>query len=372
MGDLMRVGIIGCGLIAQIMHIPHLLDYEQFELVAIADSYSPVLKDVGNYFSVETRYNDWRELLAREDVDAVLITHSGSHYETVMAALEAGKHIFVEKPLSWNLRETEEIVRRVAQTDRIVQLGYHKLYDPAFNYAKAELEKMQDLAYARVTLLHSADEFNHAIYRIRRGNAAIEYGNYELPQWSNYINAAKEGLTGGAMTELVDEALGDRKSDARLRTAYGFLTISVIHQIYTLFGFLGKPTRIVNADIWRDGGSINALIEFPKGVRATLDWHLLPYLNDYHEEYAFYGNHNRVIWNLPGPYYRNFPSPITLHGGEGALSWEKQIKVSYEEAFACELLEFYDNVQTGRKPRSSVDDALAHTQFIKDLIAAVV
>jgi len=371
MSDKMRVGVIGCGVIAQIMHIPYILEYEQFELIAIADSFQAVLDDVGDYYNVKERHTDWRDLIKRDDIDAVVIAHSGSHYDTVMTAIDAGKHVLVEKPLSWNIRETQEIADRATKSGVTVQLGYHKLYDPAFEYAKAQVEQIQDLTYVRVTLLHGADEFNRAPYRVRRGNNTIEHNRYELASYPEYIKAMQQGLAEGALQPLVDEALGERKSDARLRTAYGLLTISVIHQIYTLFGFMGKPTRVINADIWHDGGSINALLEYPNGVRASLDWHMLPHLNDYHEEYAFYGNSDRVIWNLPGPYYRNFPSPVTIQGGDGALSWEKKIKVSYEEAFARELLEFYDNVQAKRQPRSSVHDAVIHSQFINELIAAV-
>ena len=370
MTESLRVGVIGCGVIAQIMHIPHLLDYEQFELVAIADAYQPVLDDVGDFFKIQDRYIDWRKLLEREDIDAVLIAHSGSHHDTVVASLDAGKHVLVEKPLAWNLREVESIAQQVARSDRTLQIGYHKLYDPAFGYVKAKIEEMQDLSYVRMTLLHGADEYNRAPYRVRRGNDVIEHNGYALPSWDEYIGNMKQGLAEGALHSLVDEALGDRKLDKRLRTAYGLLTVSAIHQIYTLFGFLGAPTRIIHADIWRDGGSVNALLEFPNGLRATFDWHMLPHLNDYHEEYAFYGTHDRVVWNLPGPYYKNFPSPVTLYGSDGELSWEKQIKVSYEEAFARELLEFHDNVQNKTKPRSSVDDALQHVRFIYDLIEA--
>ena len=371
MSDVLRVGVIGCGVIAQIMHIPHLLDYEQFELVAIADAHAPVLKEVGDIFKIETRYTNWREMLERDDIDAILIAHSGSHYETVMASLDANKHILVEKPLSWSLRETEAIAERLKTSDRTVQIAYHKLYDPAFAYVKEQIEQMTDLTYARVTLMHGADEFNRAPYRVRRGNGRIDHNNYTLPAWDDYMRGMRQGLAEGDLQEAVDESLGDRKGDARLRTAYGLLTVSTIHQIYTLFGLLGTPTRVINADIWHDGGSVNCLMEYPNGLRATLDWHMLPHLNDYHEEYAFYGTHERVVWNLPGPYYKNFPSPVTLYGGEGELSWTKHIKVSYEEAFARELLEFYDNVQTGTQPRSSVQNAVIHSRFIQDLISAV-
>jgi predicted dehydrogenase len=168
----------------------------------------------------------------------------------------------------------------------------------------------------------------------------------------------------------VDEALGERKDNPALRIAYGMTTISLIHQIYMLFGLFGKPQKVISTDVWREGMSIHSVIQLNDTVNITLDWHFLSHLKDYQEEYAVYGNHDRVILNFPSPYYRNFPTPVTVQGGEGELAWEKKITVSLAEAFENELLAFYDNVVNRKKPRSSVEDALMHAEFVQEIINA--
>src|SRR5262245_38974430 len=136
MADPLRVGVIGCGAIAQIMHIPHLVEYdERFQLVALSDVDQGTLDAVGDRYGIGNRHADYHDLLARNDIDAVVICHGGSHRDSTIAALDANKHVFVEKPLTWNLREAEDVAARAAKSDRIVQLAYHKLYDPAFGYA---------------------------------------------------------------------------------------------------------------------------------------------------------------------------------------------------------------------------------------------
>src|SRR5215216_6323207 len=80
----LRFGVIGCGGIAQMMHIPHLTEHEQFKLVALADLDPAVLQAVGDRYNVAGRYTNWRELLARDDIDAVGIFHGGSHRDTVI------------------------------------------------------------------------------------------------------------------------------------------------------------------------------------------------------------------------------------------------------------------------------------------------
>jgi predicted dehydrogenase len=351
------------------MHIPYLTEYEEyFQLVALADSYPPVLDAVADRYRVERRYTNWRELVTLDDLDAVVICHSGSHKESVIAALDANKHIFVEKPLAWNLREAQEVANRASQSDRIVQIAYHKLYDPGYHYAKAQVQKMRDLGFVRITVLHPHNDLGFSPYRLRRGNGVIVEGHVDPGIWESQIPGMLSGFAGGDLGSLVDEALGPRKDDLQLRVGYGLIVVSLIHQIYMMHGFLGEPKRAVSLDLWRKGTSIHAQVEYPDDVRGTIDWHLLQNLKDYREEYAFFGNYDRVILQFPSPYFRNFPSPVIVQGGEGELSWEKRVIVSYDEAFRNEMLAFYENVTQQKQPATSIADALKHHRFIQQLI----
>jgi len=367
----LRVGIIGCGAIAQLSHIPYITDDEKFELVALADMNESLLNEVANRYKIPHRYVDYKGLHARDDIDAVIICHSGTHYESILAAISAEKHIFTEKPVAWNLREIEEIAERVANYDKIVQVGYHKLYDPAFPYAKEQVDKMHDIGYVRITVLHPANELGLSPHRIRRGNGVIEEGHVDPGTWKHQISMQREAVAGGIHAPLVDEALGDRKNNPHLRLAYGTLAQSMVHQIYMMYGFLGEPERVVNADIWREGMSIHILVAYPGDLRCSLDWHFLSHLKDYREEYNFYGNFDRVTLRFPSPYFLHFPSPVIIQGCQGELTWEKKVIVSYEEAFRNELRAFYENIQSNQEPKTTVSDALKHIQFVYQVIDAL-
>jgi predicted dehydrogenase len=371
MNDPLRIGIIGCGAIAQLSHIPCILEHdERFALAAVSDVAPSLLKAVADHFRVADRYEDPGDLLARRDIEAVIICHSGSHRTTILEALEAGKHVFVEKPVGWNVREVEEVAARARRSDRILQVGYHKLYDPGFAYARSEVQKIPELALARITVLHPTNELGLSPHRIRRGDGVIVEGHVDPGSWERQVTMQREGFSGGAVKALVDEALGPRKNDPRLRLGYGTLTLSLIHQVYMMFGFLGEPLRVSSAEIWREGMSIHVVVEYPGDRRCTLDWHYLSHLKDYREEYAFYGNFRRVSMQLPSPYFLNFPSPVIIQGGEGELAWEKKVVVSYAEAFRNELLAFHDNVVEGKQPATTVADALKHSRFIQEVIDA--
>lgn len=370
----LRMGIIGVGGIAQMMHLPHLADDDRFELVAFADSHAPTLDAVGNRYGIEELHSDYRVLLARADVDAVGIFHNGTHAPTVLAALAAGKDVFVEKPLAWTSREAEEVAAAVKVSGRIVQVGYHKRYDPAFDVARAELARISDLAFGRITVLHPDDGMGWSTHRVLRGNDLVVEGHHE-PHLTveEQARGAAEGLAGGALASLVDEALGNRKDRQDLRAAYGLLVASLIHQIYMLDGLIGLPERVLHTDIWRGGLSLHALLAYPNDVRIALDWQSLSNLKDYREEYAFFGNHTRLYLDFPSPYLRNFPSPITVQGHDGELAWEKRITVSYDEAFRRELVAFYEHVQARQQPvHGTVEQAVRHHRFIEAMISAAV
>lgn len=366
------IGVIGCGAIAQISHIPTLLsNNDHFRLLALSDINPELLEDVADHFHIQDRYTDYAELLERRDIEAVLICHSGSHRDTVLAALNRNKDVFVEKPLAWNLREAQEVAGAAQRSDRIVQVGYHKLYDPAFPVAKQYVDQIDDLGFVRITVLHPTNELGLSPHRIRRGRGEVLEGHIDPGSWEYQLQMQREGLTGGNLSPLVDEALGVRKDNPLLRQCYGNIVISLIHNVYMMYGFLGPPKRLRSAEYWREGMSIHLLVEYSDDLCCSLDWHYLSHLKDYREEYSFYGNRQRVSLQFPSPYFLHFPSPVILQGGEGELAWEKRILVSYDEAFHRELRAFHENIMQRRSPRTGVVDAVEHMRFLQEIISTI-
>jgi predicted dehydrogenase len=81
-------------------------------------------------------YHDFRELVARDDIDAVVIcTPNHWHALTALAALQAGKDVYLEKPLTLTIEESVALMRAVARYDRVFQTGSQQRSDPTFRYA---------------------------------------------------------------------------------------------------------------------------------------------------------------------------------------------------------------------------------------------
>src|SRR5687767_10573489 len=105
-----RVGLIGAGMIAQVMHLPHLLELsDRFEVTALCDISPATVQAVAQKYAIAYYTTDYHELLARSDVDAVLVL-TRDHAQPAIDAARARKHLFVEKPMCINLAEADELV----------------------------------------------------------------------------------------------------------------------------------------------------------------------------------------------------------------------------------------------------------------------
>ena len=133
-----RVGVIGCGQIGK-QHIEHHAGNDNVELVALADIAEGELERVADQHGVPHRYTSFRDLLAREDIAAVdVCLHNNFHMPATVAALEAGKHVFCEKPMagSW----TDANTMRTAARNLGLELGIqNRLYFTAETKAARRL-----------------------------------------------------------------------------------------------------------------------------------------------------------------------------------------------------------------------------------------
>src|SRR5438045_154076 len=122
----LKIGVIGCGAIAQVWHLPHLREHwPEFEIRALCDLSQGLLAAVGDEYGVppERRYSDYGEMV-KSDVEAVIVCPSASHAEPSIVAARAGKHVFVEKPMCTTEREAREMVAAADRAGVVLQVGY--------------------------------------------------------------------------------------------------------------------------------------------------------------------------------------------------------------------------------------------------------
>ena len=138
---MIRVGIIGCGKIAQVRHLPEYAANPNAEIVAYYDKNRARAEEMAAKYggSVCDTYFD---LLNRDDIDAVSVcVENRSHAEISTAALYAGKHVLCEKPMAVTLAECESMVAAAERNGKYLMIGHNMRFDPVHRRAKQLLDR---------------------------------------------------------------------------------------------------------------------------------------------------------------------------------------------------------------------------------------
>jgi predicted dehydrogenase len=135
----LRVGIIGCGGLAQGAHIPSLMkmkDSDNVEIVAVCDVYQKRL-DQAAATTGAAPVKDYRAMLDRKDVDYVaVVTPEHWHARMTLDAADAGKHIYCEKPMTWSIEQAKQVVKKIQQTNVKMQVGVQGMCDDSYETAQ--------------------------------------------------------------------------------------------------------------------------------------------------------------------------------------------------------------------------------------------
>ena len=349
----LRVGVIGCGLIAQVMHLHYLRELsDRFEIVALCDVSAETREACAREYGVPATFGDWRELLGAE-LDAVLILTSGSHAPIAVAAAAAGLHILVEKPMCFSVAEGEAIIAAAARAGVTLMVGYNKRYDPAYLRLDEQVRGMRDLRLVRVTTLESPFAPYVAHYPLSRGAPP---------------DAATAARLRADTEARIGAALGETDSLSR-RAFHLVLLDSMVHEFNAVRGLLGEPDALEFADIRETG--LTVILRFG-AVQCIIAWVDLPGIARYEMELAFYAPDLRLTLSMPSPFLRSAPTLLVTEAGEAgtARSWRTEEVTSYAESFREELVHFHDCVSTGRAPVTSGEDALRDIALCERIVAA--
>ncbi|MGH7765398.1 MAG: Gfo/Idh/MocA family protein [Candidatus Dormibacteraceae bacterium] len=348
----LKVGVIGCGLIAQVMHLHYLRELsDRFEIAALCDLSEEVRDACARDYGVKERFATWQELLARP-LDAVLVLTSGSHAPIAVAAAQAGIHVLVEKPMCFSVAEGQAMVDAAAKAGVTLMVAYNKRYDPAYRRAVEEMGRMNDLRLARITTLESPLEPYIQHYELKRGSP--------LPK------ETVEALTADNQARISAAIPG---ADPLSRWAYHMVLLdSLVHELNAMRGILGEPDRLDFADIRETG--LTAIFKYG-AAQCILAWVDLPAIARYSMEFAFYSPERRVTLSFPSPFLRSMPTLLITEDGvaKSPTSSRTEETTSYKESFKEELIHFHNCVTGGREPITSGRDTLHDIALCEAVVA---
>jgi predicted dehydrogenase len=137
----LKVGLMGCGRIAQSVHLPVLTRLPDVELVALAEADSGRLKRAGHLVPKAITFDHYEKLLEMEEVEAVIICLPNHlHAEAAIAALRRNKHVYLEKPLATNLDEGRRVLEVWQGTRLVGMIGFNYRFNPLYRITQQHLQ----------------------------------------------------------------------------------------------------------------------------------------------------------------------------------------------------------------------------------------
>ncbi len=134
---MVKIGMIGCGMIAQRAHLPAFAECENVAIMALCDINKKTLKAVGAKYSSSALYTDYKQLLKEACVDAVSIaTPNYLHAPMTIAAARVKKHVLVEKPMATTMKELDRMVAAAKNNGVILMVEQPRRFQPAFQIAR--------------------------------------------------------------------------------------------------------------------------------------------------------------------------------------------------------------------------------------------
>ena len=349
------IGVVGCGLIAQMMHLPHLSELaDVYEVVSLCDVSPQTLKYVTGRYGVSRCHTDYRDLL-KDDVDAVAVLSADSHGQVVIDALRAGKHVLTEKPLCYTLREADEVLAAHEQAGTTCMVAYMKRYDPAFRYAAPLMRDLPRLQAVQITVLHPSE--------------ANQAGHHDLRRFAD-VPAETGTRLRADQDRLIQEVIGPFTPLER-RVFAGNLLSTLVHDINLLRSLSGDPEEVLFTDVWAGGDSLTTCLRYASGLRVTIGLHYLWDLAHYEETVMYLGRSDRVRLVFPSPFFRNMPTEVVVEGMEDGRPFEKRVTASMKEAFKEELIHFADCVTTGRPPETTPAEARGDVALLHRIFGAL-
>ena len=352
-----RAGIIGLGEVGQIIHLPILESLaDRYQVTAICDVSPTLLAAMGERYRIadDARHLDYRDLVARDDVDVVFVLNSTEyHAECAIAAIEAGKHVLIEKPMCITIADAEAIVRARDAAGVQVMVGYMRRFAPAFVEAVEEVKALDKIRYVRVRDIIG---FNRLF--IDQSSAVI-YPD-DIPEALKQDRQQRN-------QDMTRQAIGEVPLE--LARAYGLLGGLNSHDLSAMRELIGVPKRVISAAQWHGGsfltvlmdyGDFAAYLETGADGQRRFDAHI-----------EVYGTNSSVRVQYDTPYIRHMPTTLIVSHEDGESHTESVTRPTFKDPYTHELETLYEVIVNGAPVKTTPEDSILDLVLFRDIVEAM-
>ncbi|ENH69542.1 Inositol 2-dehydrogenase 3 [Fusarium oxysporum f. sp. cubense race 1] len=359
---ILRVGIIGCGEISQVAHIPNInFLSHKFQTTYLCDISKQALAHCATKVqggTPKTTTNP-EELCSSPDVDVVLIANADAyHVEHGILALKNDKYCLIEKPAATCFRDIDRLIEAEKASRGKVFVGTMRRYATAFIDAVEEVGGMEKIQYARVR-------------DIIGPNSTFVEQNGTFPQKFNDFSEEDGQDRSRREADIFEQALvkefgvpSTPQSQRMLRVLGALGT----HDLSAMREILGMPKSVAGAVLTLPGifSVLFQYDDFPVTYESGLSG--VPQFDAHIEVYSA----NKIARvNFDSPYVKGLPVIMTIREkiGEGGFQ-ERIIRKTYEDPYTLEMLDLYDCVVGGKVPKTSATDARKDVELFQMILKA--
>lgn len=342
----LRLGYVGCGFMAQKVHLPNFASIPEVELLALAEVREGLGKKVQARFGIPRLYPGHRELAADPEIDAVAVSaHFAVQGDIAADCLRAGKDVFMEKPMAVSVEQGEKILEAERESGKRLMIGHMKRYDAGNELFKETLDEFRETG-----------EIGALTFARSHGFCGDWICGLDTP-----MDSTEEPYPPAPKVKP------DWLPDEYLNRYLGYLQ-QYCHNLNLLRWFLDTGDKVtVKAVDLDDGGQTGVVIFDMNGVRATLEsGEISHYRWDEHTQ--VYGRHGWLLTNAPPLLLKNVPAEVEVYrGGKTQTITHPLPKDRWSWSYKREAEFFVRAVQSGEPFRTSAADTMTDVRLFEEI-----
>lgn len=330
----MKIGVVGCGRIATVVHLPSLKKISGVDIIAAVDVNENRLNETLEKFQIAQGYTDYQQMLKKADIDAVLVcTPPEKHFSIVLDSIESEKHVICEKPLATTIEEGLAIKNAVESQQK--KMSQSLIVMPAHNFIFTPC-------------------FDVAIQLMKKG----EIGNLQK-------------IVGCSSSNLM---FYGAKTDFRLKAEGGVIEDLLPHVIYLCHETGGRLRKVLSVEPRRRGftgvDDVDVEAELVSGIRATLSAKWTGFIPSL--KFNLIGDSGQIIMDL-----LKTPYNVTVITGtkRKTIQMGRRIRQYIDvfrnkhPSYINEHLHFLNCVEKGEEPKVTVDDGIELVKTLSETMA---
>ena len=337
-GGRIRIGFVGAGFMGQLVHLPNLTEMDGCEVVALSDRRPKLARMVADRFGIARTCESHEEFCADPTIDAIVqITSDDAHAPVSIDALNAGKHVYVEKPMATNLSDARRMVKAAEGNGRQLLIGYMKRFDTGVEMARTVIDE-----------LRSTGEI---------GAITHAKGHCFAGDW--VCNAGTPIQTDETYPDI-EPRPPEWLEKKRIREIYSLNNL-YCHDINLVRYLAGEVRELKYAVL---DGPTKLMVFAMDGFDAVLELGRLS-ANFWDEGVKVYFEDGWVEVHTPPPLLRNVPATVSVYRA-GAIQQHAQPQAPRDWAFRRANAHFVSAIRSGAPVRSSGADSIRDQELLEE------